>query len=134
MSGDSSAILQQAKNNLTDAYKKSGMGWNDYLIEIGARRKDEPPMAEPTAGATTPAGETGMFSGLKNRVSGIRDSVNNRVSGIKNPFAGVEMKNPFAGGPGIDWSRAAVGLFSGGRKSKKQQKSRKQGKKSRSRK
>jgi hypothetical protein len=111
MSSDSAAILQEAKKQLDDAYKKSGMGWNEFLIAIGTRRNGEPPMANPTegAGATTPAGATGMFSGMKDRFSG--------------------MKNPFAGGPGIDWTGAvSSALFRGGRKSMKQSKSRKQGK------
>lgn len=96
------------------------MGWNDFLIAIGIRSKDEPPIAEPTAGAPA-AGATSMLSGMKDRFTGVKDSV-------KNSFSGVQMKNPFAGGPGIDWGSAAYSLFKGGRKSMKQSKSRKQGK------
>ena len=129
MSSDSAAILQEAKKQLDDAYKKSGMGWNEFLIAIGTRRNGEPPMANPTegAGATTPAGATGMFSGMKDRFSGMKNSVSEMKDNVKGSLSG--MKNPFAGGPGIDWTGAvSSALFRGGRKSMKQSKSRKQGK------
>ena len=115
MSSDSSATLRQTQTDLTNAYRKSGLSWNDFLIGIGARRKDEPPMAEPpvvepptisqkisswnlfnkketempaaaTATAAAPEENPGMFSGFKKRVNNSVNSAKQGYSNLKDQF------------------------------------------------